>query len=164
MSRTWETRSPRCAPGRGPATDPGADSRGRFQPTLRNRSTRMRRLIVPILAVIATPVLAQQPPSPQPYVVGNPLGLPVAPTADRSFEPISSNVKVYGAIYSAESCSYDPERGVIVVPNRGVPQTVQTNNAWVSFIKDRKSTRLNSSHVEISYAVFCLKKKKKKKQ
>src|SRR5690349_22205046 len=29
--------------------------------------------------------------------------------------------------------------------------------------KDRKSTRLNSSHVEISYAVFCLKKKKKKK-
>src|SRR5690554_4268943 len=30
--------------------------------------------------------------------------------------------------------------------------------------KDRKSTRLNSSHVRISYAVFCLKKKKKKKQ
>src|SRR5690349_23202161 len=30
-------------------------------------------------------------------------------------------------------------------------------------VGDRKSTRLNSSHVEISYAVFCLKKKKKKK-
>src|SRR5690349_3385323 len=29
-------------------------------------------------------------------------------------------------------------------------------------IKDRKSTRLNSSHVEISYAVFCLKKKIRK--
>src|SRR5438067_9662016 len=29
---------------------------------------------------------------------------------------------------------------------------------------DRKSTRLNSSHVSISYAVFCLKKKKTKKQ
>src|SRR5437667_11365796 len=29
--------------------------------------------------------------------------------------------------------------------------------------KDRKSTRLNSSHITISYAVFCLKKKKKKK-
>src|SRR5262245_64569037 len=28
---------------------------------------------------------------------------------------------------------------------------------------DRKSTRLNSSHLGISYAVFCLKKKKKKK-
>src|SRR5207302_10745421 len=30
--------------------------------------------------------------------------------------------------------------------------------------EDRKSTRLNSSHVKISYAVFCLKKKKKKKK
>src|SRR5690242_20891212 len=29
-------------------------------------------------------------------------------------------------------------------------------------IRDRKSTRLNSSHMSISYAVFCLKKKKKK--
>src|SRR5690606_41996276 len=29
---------------------------------------------------------------------------------------------------------------------------------------DRKSTRLNSSHVKISYAVFCLKKKKKKRK
>src|SRR5947207_6906167 len=29
--------------------------------------------------------------------------------------------------------------------------------------QDRKSTRLNSSHTVISYAVFCLKKKKKKK-
>src|SRR2546430_5896103 len=29
---------------------------------------------------------------------------------------------------------------------------------------DRKSTRLNSSHSQISYAVFCLKKKKKKRQ
>src|SRR2546426_4881313 len=31
-------------------------------------------------------------------------------------------------------------------------------------IADRKSTRLNSSHLVISYAVFCLKKKKKKTQ
>src|SRR5436305_10798632 len=31
----------------------------------------------------------------------------------------------------------------------------------VGELRDRKSTRLNSSHVRISYAVFCLKKKKK---
>src|SRR3712207_7400191 len=31
-------------------------------------------------------------------------------------------------------------------------------------VGDRKSTRLNSSHANISYAVFCLKKKNKKKQ
>src|SRR5690349_22802385 len=30
--------------------------------------------------------------------------------------------------------------------------------------RDRKSTRLNSSHVEISYAVFCLKKKKRSRE
>src|SRR5260221_9746742 len=34
----------------------------------------------------------------------------------------------------------------------------------VSIDSDRKSTRLNSSHTVISYAVFCLKKKKKKKE
>src|ERR1035441_10777292 len=33
----------------------------------------------------------------------------------------------------------------------------------LSFVVDRKSTRLNSSHLGISYAVFCLKKKKKQK-
>src|SRR5436309_6007012 len=31
---------------------------------------------------------------------------------------------------------------------------------WRNDVVDRKSTRLNSSHVKISYAVFCLKKKK----
>src|SRR5690625_6355745 len=34
-------------------------------------------------------------------------------------------------------------------------------NARSQLAEDRKSTRLNSSHVAISYAVFCLKKKKK---
>src|SRR3712207_7209981 len=41
---------------------------------------------------------------------------------------------------------------------------VWVNNAMVTVygpISDRKSTRLNSSHANISYAVFCLKKKKK---
>src|SRR5204863_7548416 len=35
--------------------------------------------------------------------------------------------------------------------------------ALIPEIRDRKSTRLNSSHVEISYAVFCLKKKKQQR-
>src|SRR5207302_6652773 len=40
-----------------------------------------------------------------------------------------------------------------------------TRASWFSRSpEDRKSTRLNSSHVKISYAVFCLKKKKKKKK
>lgn len=75
-----------------------------------------------------------QPQGPQPYVVGNALGLPITPTPAASFAPMSANVKVYGAVYSAESCSYDPARDLIVVPNRGVPQNVQANNAWVSLL------------------------------
>ena len=88
------------------------------------------------LLIFAGPaeMFAQQPQGPRPFYVGNPLGLPVEPTTAGTFDGISSNVKVYGAIYAAESCSYDAERGLIVVPNRGVPQNVQTNNAWVSFI------------------------------
>jgi SMP-30/Gluconolactonase/LRE-like region len=88
-----------------------------------------------IIGIAAGVLLAQQAPQgPQPFFVGNRLGLPINPAPDGAFEPMSSNVKVYGSIYSAESCSYDADRGVIVVPNRGVPQTVQTNNAWVSFL------------------------------
>mgnify|MGYP003577522529 CR=1 FL=1 len=87
-----------------------------------------------MFAIVAGPLSAQQTPTPQPFFVGNRLGLPINPAADGAFEPISPNVKVFGAIYSAESCSYDAERGVIVVPNRAAPQLVQANNGWVSFI------------------------------
>src|SRR2546428_7688195 len=41
------------------------------------------------------------------------------------------------------------------------PQPVKARVRLKDFIEDRKSTRLNSSHDQISYAVFCLKKKKK---
>src|SRR5437899_9011543 len=48
---------------------------------------------------------------------------------------------------------------------RGVSADI--NEAFERYLgrgRDRKSTRLNSSHLGISYAVFCLKKKKKKKK
>src|SRR5437868_12977749 len=44
--------------------------------------------------------------------------------------------------------------------NRGASSRPETRRENVRPAKDRKSTRLNSSHVSISYAVFCLKKKK----
>src|SRR3712207_6863216 len=53
---------------------------------------------------------------------------------------------------------FDPGQTVEIrmldVPNGGNGGTVCAN------LLDRKSTRLNSSHANISYAVFCLKKKK----
>src|SRR3712207_6897870 len=42
-----------------------------------------------------------------------------------------------------------------------VPRQVQGPHQLADRQQDRKSTRLNSSHANISYAVFCLKKKKK---
>src|SRR5690349_4889935 len=46
------------------------------------------------------------------------------------------------------------------VPAGTRPDRQPTGRAPGAVRGDRKSTRLNSSHVEISYAVFCLKKKK----
>ena len=74
------------------------------------------------------------PAAPVPYFVGNRLGMPINPAADGAFNAMSNNVKVYGSVYSAESCSYDPVRRVIVVPNRGVGQNVRTNDAWITFL------------------------------
>src|SRR5256885_10976281 len=52
----------------------------------------------------------------------------------------------YAAVSAAlKSAATDPTVGAVVLTGEG----------------DRKSTRLNSSHLVISYAVFCLKKKKK---
>src|SRR5690349_23408975 len=50
--------------------------------------------------------------------------------------------------------------GMVMKAVQDIVPTTATDAWW----QDRKSTRLNSSHVEISYAVFCLKKKKKKKK
>src|SRR3712207_7514145 len=43
------------------------------------------------------------------------------------------------------------------------PRLAELEASIMGEAKDRKSTRLNSSHANISYAVFCLKKKKKLK-
>src|SRR3712207_7154762 len=51
------------------------------------------------------------------------------------------------------------ERAIDMLARVGMPRPRQTVDAYPHQL-DRKSTRLNSSHANISYAVFCLKKKK----
>src|SRR2546428_2562958 len=49
--------------------------------------------------------------------------------------------------------------GIMLIHN-GQMLAEHLRRIWPLWIRDRKSTRLNSSHDQISYAVFCLKKKK----
>src|SRR2546422_8144066 len=53
-----------------------------------------------------------------------------------------------------------------IVANKTIVTRMTSHRVWklVRDLQDRKSTRLNSSHGYISYAVFCLKKKKKTTQ
>src|SRR5438876_3699345 len=51
------------------------------------------------------------------------------------------------------------ERAALEYVPTGVEETMRMLEWDVDDIEDRKSTRLNSSHPSISYAVFCLKKK-----
>src|SRR5690348_7306309 len=59
-----------------------------------------------------------------------------------------------------EPFDYHDDRRVIEF-GIGLTDLVKRPTKGVEELKDRKSTRLNSSHPSISYAVFCLKKKKK---
>src|SRR5690242_21615104 len=67
----------------------------------------------------------------------------------------SSDLDELVQLFPALAIGDRPVRGNVV---RGDPSEARARLLW----KDRKSTRLNSSHMSISYAVFCLKKKKKK--
>lgn len=84
------------------------------------------------LSVMAPAVDAQvAPPFPNvSFEAGRPLGV----TIDGNYSPMSRNVKVYGAIVSAESCVYDATRDLIMVINRGANQNEVPNDGFVSLL------------------------------
>src|SRR5207302_4620746 len=71
--------------------------------------------------------------------------------------PPRSTLFPYTTLFRSDS-HFDSEREATIERARAANVTTLVEIAE----SDRKSTRLNSSHVKISYAVFCLKKKKKK--
>src|SRR3712207_7414164 len=75
-----------------------------------------------------------------------------------------SFLRIEGGHGSCAVDAYEPVRFRAALGGIGERQHVlvraQTREAFADRL-DRKSTRLNSSHANISYAVFCLKKKKK---
>src|SRR5699024_12592673 len=65
----------------------------------------------------------------------------------------------YGLSYTSFSIGFQG----LEIGEKNIELTVSVKNTGECYSgrEDRKSTRLNSSHVSISYAVFCLKKKKR---
>src|SRR2546430_9704032 len=81
----------------------------------------------------------------------------VAPGPTQSSIPPSGNVAPKGPLLQSPAAAHPPAQAH-VAPNAPAAPAVPPGQGAL----DRKSTRLNSSHSQISYAVFCLKKKKKK--
>jgi hypothetical protein len=76
---------------------------------------------------------AQSPPAPSQSTAFK-AGMPLGVVTEGKHTPISSNVKVFGALVNAESCSYDETRNLIVAINRGVDQKALPNDGFVSLI------------------------------
>src|SRR5205814_10482403 len=69
------------------------------------------------------------------------------------------------SLHDALPISLEPATLLVEWWENGFPSWNFADQPGVAFkLEDRKSTRLNSSHLGISYAVFCLKKKKKYSQ
>jgi len=84
------------------------------------------------LCIGATAALAQpQQPGSGEFRAGEPLGT-VNEAGERT--PMTENVKVFGSFRFAESCTFDPERNLILAMNAGVPQDMQENDGYVSLI------------------------------
>src|SRR5690606_41000148 len=90
----------------------------------------------------------------------------ISSTATIPNDIYASDFDVTGTLYALETTnanllSIDPDTGAITVVAPLTGAATGVTYSGLSWNKtDRKSTRLNSSHVKISYAVLCLKKKK----
>src|SRR5438445_8500685 len=85
---------------------------------------------------------------------------PVPHEPELLVEPLVPNGKELYYVQLADVALQDLKENHATGPKHGVEQRRRFRNGVHK--RDRKSTRLNSSHANISYAVFCLKKKKKR--
>src|SRR5687768_12052304 len=93
----------------------------------------------------------------------------LVPVVNRSAAGQNPTFNIEGVVTDAQQAVLPGVAVTITNTATGLTRTVTTadNGRYVVRAlppEDRKSTRLNSSHGYISYAVFCLKKKKKKKK
>src|SRR2546427_8807341 len=73
--------------------------------------------------------------------------------------PPRSTLFPYTTLFRSGAVQHAAQGGELLVADGADEQLLATGQGE-HVVEDRKSTRLNSSHSQISYAVFCLKKKK----
>src|SRR5690606_41063254 len=101
------------------------------------------------------------PPSPHPSPLSLHDALPISdtpPAAPDSWAAQLAYLQPQAAGRSGPSDATDAAPEIEVLNSLGKALTQHAEPGPATQAEDRKSTRLNSSHVKISYAVFCLKK------
>src|SRR5690606_39780840 len=86
--------------------------------------------------------------------------LPISGRARRQDALRSQATRSQPRLHVGSDGQHDAQSCLKRVPKRPAPVAAKPRLGSGAAEGDRKSTRLNSSHVKISYAVFCLKKKK----
>lgn len=94
----------------------------------------MKTLIASIAALTMSASAVAQTPAPSAQPAAFKAGMPLGVMTDGKHTPVSANVKVYGALVNAESCSYDETRNLIVAVNRGIDQKFLPNDGFISLI------------------------------
>src|SRR5690554_468766 len=130
---------------------------------------RMNKLVIPHMAqnkfgrIINITSLSVKEPAPSLLLSNVFRSGVVAMSRSMTKELIKDNITTNNICPGA----FKTDRAIELMGNAAIKQNKTIEDieeaAIAKLPQDRKSTRLNSSHVRISYAVFCLKKKKKKK-
>src|SRR5699024_12365423 len=98
------------------------------------------------------------PPTPNMSTLSLHDALPISPIKQALRHNFSDFKQTTATLRGPEGCQWDEKQTHMSLRQYLLEESYELIEAINN--KDRKSTRLNSSHVSISYAVFCLKKKK----
>src|SRR5690606_19597269 len=135
-SRRFESVPPAACPGYTEAGT-GCPTHSTSTGAMKKRNDAMQKThasSVGLALCLGVTAALAQPPQPAgsgEFRAGEPLGT-VNEAGERT--PITDNVKVFGSFRFAESCTFDPERNLILAMNAGVAQEMEPNDGYVSLI------------------------------
>src|SRR5206468_3747031 len=114
-----------------------------------------------VALVVATTILMKMGRLRWIWVTMIPMAALIIITMTASYQKIFSPNPRIGFLSGANELAAEISSGAVAAARVAETHRLMFNLRLDAAVTDRKSTRLNSSHDQISYAVFCLKKKKK---